>query len=1029
KELCVRVTKSNDDHVLIYESEFFKYNRILDILLECFTDETETALVPKVDLDYLRYLKSLLGPTEEYRVIYEKIENLYVETVEPLVFTPQNLSTLSVVSGFKYRVFEDPLRVGVRYTDRNGKVCTLTSVEVQKLSDEEREITFPEILTDNFELLVYAGRDVFGVEVVQSPLSQYCFSEDVDTTYSKEDTTIDYYSIDNVVYNMVKLASKKAISRFITSFNDEMTVYYEDPLTNSRYLFSDKNINIAKITPLVIDKFYIVCGNRRFKKEELSIYVHTTLEDEIDALFVDDSFTMLKDCVSYKNITDLEARVLHTADFKKKIEIAKNIFRESKIKEKIEYKYYETRVIKNLELFLKDNINNFYGLNIFYTDSTGCQQLAKGVKFSIEDKKISLEIDPIFTKNLYIEVYLEEVETWKLEYIKVLDCNQEQYYSTDDVFTLIPKSTIKGTSRCGEHKPISACLDGDLGTNFYSTSLGTIEFAFESQKVIDEFRYVCKSQNGNIRTGKIYYKIASTDSEWNFATTFSISSSANDSIKIFKLPPIFAQEIRLDVETSSSSSISLYEVDIKVYNSIGNRINRLFSQNYEQLAPGIGLKDIEELYQFVKEDKEILVSLELAKFFEKSNGVNPFKVFSLKALENNKDYYFNSIKVNGTGNLYATPHYLKPNETHVLVCNRPIDGVLATFMGKPASNYNIQFKKGINVINPGDAQGQLFLQGNRDEELRMYALTDLDNGLVYRYGYDSYEDIYTKTKIDTVTESTHNSNLLYIEGINATVATGIDNLRSGVKEENFMEVFHTREEFVSFLYEIVGADKRFDEPIPYTRQMWEGNGGSNPHAGVSLGNGYTAYAGITGDLFKPKKERYAYSWVVGHEIGHELDNNGYLMGIFGEVFNNWFAESAVLEFRHMKGRSDDDRVTEEAFSIFDGEYWTRLGFWFKFRYFYNDKEYIIKMNEYMQNNPATSNEDAASKLAMFTSDILNRDASPYFLRHSFPLSEEAINVCKTYPQFALPIWEIKWENKDEFIKEEHRLFMERYSSN
>ena len=84
------------------------------------------------------------------------------------------------------------------------------------------------------------------------------------------------------------------------------------------------------------------------------------------------------------------------------------------------------------------------------------------------------------------------------------------------------------------------------------------------------------------------------------------------------------------------------------------------------------------------------------------------------------------------------------------------------------------------------------------------------------------------------------------------------------------------------------------------------------------------------------------------------------------------------------------------------------------------------MNEYMQANPTTSNEDAASKLAMFTSDILNRDTSDYFLRHSFPISQEAIDVCKTYPPFAIPIWQINWTNKDEFIAEENRLFLEKF---
>ena len=350
-------------------------------------------------------------------------------------------------------------------------------------------------------------------------------------------------------------------------------------------------------------------------------------------------------------------------------------------------------------------------------------------------------------------------------------------------------------------------------------------------------------------------------------------------------------------------------------------------------------------------------------------------------------------------------------------------------------------KKGINIINPGKQRGQLFLEGSREEEVKMYTLSDLDNGLAYRYGYDSFEELYTKDKIEDEYEYTppgegvpesdrkeyNTPDLVYLEGINTLVAVNINWIRKNIKPEDFLHTFDLREEFIDFLYNLVGSNKAFDEPIPYRRIMWQGLRSNNPHAGVSIGGGYTAYNGLETDTHKPTKDRYSNSWVVGHEVGHELDNNGYLMGQFGEVFNNWFAESAKLEFQHGGGWSDNDMITNDAVPIQDAGYWGKLAFWFKLRYFYNDKEFILKMNEYMQANKTSSHEETASNLMMFTTDILNRDTSDYFVRHNFPVNQEAIDICKTYPPFSIPIWKINWDNKDEFIAEERRLFMEKYN--
>lgn len=1024
KELCVRVTKGNDDHVLIYETEFFRYNRVYDILMECFTDETKTTLVDKVDLEYLKYLRTLLSQTEEYYNLYKEIENLYLESIEPNVFKATNLEKYSVVTGLQFIALENILRADIRYFDKQKKEFKIKNVELTHLENNQKIITFTETYTDNFEILIYGSYEIYGVEAIMENIENYSFNTDVDTTYNSENVTIDYYAIDNAIYNVIKFSEKKLISKFTTTFEDRFSIYYKNPLTKDNYLYSENNQFSSRVEPMFISELFIKTANRRITKNELSSYIHNFLEDDLNELFTDDSFVSLKESVTFEKILKLEERVLINQEYMEKIQLAKDLFREKVFFKDIDYANNDLRVINNIKLRLKDNLNTLYGVEILYIDSLGIDRVLKTATYTSEDNVLDINFYPIYTQNFKVRIFLEEIEKWKPHYIEIIPCIQSDYYITNDIFAEIPQNTIKGISRCGSHKPIENALDGNLDTNFYGTNIGDVEFIFETPRVIDQFRYVCKSGNGNIKSGEIYYKETSNES-WKFATTFSINNSANSNVKILEIPPVLAKEVMIRTLESSSASVSLYEVNFKIYNPIFSRVKNIFNDDFSKVKPGIGLKDIEEMEKYVTEDRELIIALELAKVFINNNGNNPFDIFSVKPLEKNTNFYFNKINVNSTGNLYMTPHYLKPNQDYIFVLNRAINGVLTSFLGKPHPNYSFNFKQGINIINLGEQQGQLFLQGSRESEIKMFTLSELDNGLIYRYGYDSYKDFYKKSKIESVMPENHSCNLAYIEGVNTLAAFDIDWLKNNIKPENFLEVLSTRDEYIDFLYSLVGANKAFDEPIPYKRIMWMGLSSNNPHAGVGTGNGYTAYSGNPLAFNHLKKERYAHHWVVGHEVGHELDNNGYLMGLFGEVFNNWFSESGILEFIHGGGWSNDNIITNESISIYEADYWGKLAFWFKMRYFYNDKEFITKMNEYMQANPTTSSEDAASKLAMFTSDILNRDTSDYFLRHSFPISEEAIEVCKTYPPFAIPIWQINWNNKEEFIREENRLFLEK----
>ena len=217
--------------------------------------------------------------------------------------------------------------------------------------------------------------------------------------------------------------------------------------------------------------------------------------------------------------------------------------------------------------------------------------------------------------------------------------------------------------------------------------------------------------------------------------------------------------------------------------------------------------------------------------------------------------------------------------------------------------------------------------------------------------------------------------------------------------------------------------------MPYKRLLWCGRGEDTFHAGGSFIGGYTAYYGSSGPMIPKSTYDLGNSWAVGHEIGHEIDSNDYLMGLFGEVTNNWFAEQPRQEFmKTIRSKGNVKNISENPYSIYEMGFFDRLAFFYKMRLFYTDNSFFQKMNALMQENRASSAEEAADNFAKFSTQILKRDMSAYYIKYGFELSEEAIAWCGQYPSPAIDLQHITWENHEEFVKEEIKLFNQKYKS-
>ncbi|MGL4976786.1 MAG: hypothetical protein ACRC5G_02105, partial [Cetobacterium sp.] len=461
--------------------------------------------------------------------------------------------------------------------------------------------------------------------------------------------------------------------------------------------------------------------------------------------------------------------------------------------------------------------------------------------------------------------------------------------------------------------------------------------------------------------------------------------------------------------------------------SLEAKIDYLFEEDYKALKSGVTQSMIQNLESRVISNKLLKAKLQIAKMILNNGGELPLNIHGYKALEKRSSEYFGPTASNDTGDAMLGKHYILPNTDYILVVNRDVQIGLANHMAKPGLNETIHLKKGVNLINT-PFEGQVIFRGSRKEKLEYYSLSK-ENGLSFRYGYDKAIDLFSKDEIISQMEENANSNLGYLEGNNYIGVIKFDWLKQNFQPENLTKHIEIADEYLDFLYYLDNVQGQFKEHMPYRRLMWLGLGSDNPHAGGSILGAYTGYSGSSSPMMPRGTYDMGNSWAIAHEIGHEIDPNDYLMGLFGEVANNWYAEQGKHEFtKDVRCKGNTQVIAENPLPIAEYGYFDKLAVFYKMRLFYSDNSFFQKLNALMQETRANNNQEAADNYSKFFTQILERDMSSYLMLYGFPLSEEAIAWCNQYPAPAIDLRYLTYENHVQFIEEEIKLFNQKYKA-
>ncbi|MGL6065585.1 MAG: discoidin domain-containing protein [Cetobacterium sp.] len=1071
-EVCIRVTNGHGNFVVVTEVDLFKHNIIEERISNLFFDETESTIRLDLTLEEIEVLERDVK-TNSYKERVTKAKELYIESLLVKEFLV-SLNSERILDRVQFTTSERVLKVKVKYTDNYSNV-KIIDVKCAIVGDVYTLI-FEKVMAENLSILIWGAQKIDNISTNSFDKLEFCLNDDIDSRISSEKIVVrtdlpssSYPAInmfDGNINSMFQCNHSKEYGEIFFKLDKE---YLIDRLrlinfrSNStsglinkfKVLLKDMNSvdTWVELGDYTVEKYsndwHLVEGKAYLTNEiclkvensinnwtlinELELFIYNNFETSINNLFKDNNFEELKSDVSYEEILELSKKVKNTQIYKEKIELAKALYLAKTTKKNYKLNYEYDFVLDELIISYKTEVKGLVDYKLEYIDTLGETKYISDFEIITQNEKVvSLKFEKVLTRNLEVTIsYIDEAESWKSSYAQVVEIDQTPYYIVDDQNRAYDNKLVKVISHCGVYNtvnnPPEMMLDGLKETMFHSKKTGKVEFILDEPKIINEFWVDSSHPNGNngkIGTAKLYFK-ENDDQDWILLQEY-ISDQALFGMKLFKFQNVLVKRFCIDVQTCYAGVVIMNEIGFNIYSSLETKIDNLFNSDAQSLRDGVTLKMIQKLEKEVVQNKLLKAKLQIAKMILENKGILPLEVYGYKALDKISGEYFGPTVSNDTGNVMLGNHYISSNTDYIIAVNRDIQLSMGNTLN-PSLNTTVDLKKGINHINV-PYEGQAFFRGARKEKFEYYSLNERTS-LSFRYGYDKSVDLFDKDYIETQIVGNYNSNLVYIEGNNYIGAVKFDWVKKNFKAENLTKHIESTDEYIDFLYYLDNVQGHFKEHIPYRRLMWTGSNGDNPYAGSCVFGGHTSYAGGSGGVLSNCTYDMGNSWAIGHEIGHEIDPNDYIMGLFGEVANNWYAEQGKHEFtKNVRCKGNTQNIALDPKPIAEYGFFDKLAVFYKLRLFYTDNSFFQKLNALMQETRANSNAEAADNYTKFFTQILKRDMSSYFVKYGFNPSESAIAYCNQYPAPSIELQYLTYDNHLDFIKEEMKLFNQKYKS-
>lgn len=231
---------------------------------------------------------------------------------------------------------------------------------------------------------------------------------------------------------------------------------------------------------------------------------------------------------------------------------------------------------------------------------------------------------------------------------------------------------------------------------------------------------------------------------------------------------------------------------------------------------------------------------------------------------------------------------------------------------------------------------------------------------------------------------------------------------------------------------IISSDAQFDENYRYpmeTRQnirymrMFAGAFmyAAGEHIGVEYGSCSSLVQGKPTNLTSGQAQNGLFGWGIAHEIGHNMDKIGYAEitnNIYSMAMQAWDGNDMTT---HSTRLTDDDRWVK----IFDkvaqarkgmaNDVFVQLGMYWQLHLAYDNAENPLDFyNKFFTKfkNGEYSQFTKEERIALISSEIVNRDLSEFFTRWGMTLGSDALSQIQSYEDEQRAIWYLDDESRN-----------------
>ncbi len=575
--------------------------------------------------------------------------------------------------------------------------------------------------------------------------------------------------------------------------------------------------------------------------------------------------------------------------------------------------------------------------------------------------------------------------------------------------TLIDKSLITASSNISTYSTNipALILDDSEDTLFHSNQFqtggyGDVYFKFETSRSINKIEFLTRhpSQgNGRIEQYEVLYKNRSFDAEW-----ISVFKSEVETINGWReanFEDILASEICIRVHRSYGNWIVMN--DIKIYSSSeaeSDLLQIFYDLECTGVKTDINLFEITSLKDKYLGNTHFENILNLGKFLWLNKNNAAKKNIKLLKYNISSEEFSETLKIEPSGRLRHLGLTLTLKNEIVIISSSDLNIYIKDdIIGE--TKKIIEIKSGFNLVYSKNICGDMFV----DELLEDLNLV-VYNGLSATYftlGKDTYEDFIQKNESSTKA---------YIEGKNFVAYLNLKWLKENFSNFDFVQGMENLDTVLDYTYFLINRNEYFYE-TPTKRFICEGSLLDRViKQDISEVGSYTSFSGIPNLMFSKNIETLV-SPNFCRVISKELVLKTYFSEDIHEALTLILAKE--LEFRYSRVLV----IPEDK----------KSAVWLKLRLFSDTNRFITRIFKKIQKIGFNESETAINTMVKWISEILERDASKYFLMAGYALSNETVQYCSYYPEFALNLDDISFTNYKTFIENEIKIINENYKAN